>query len=70
MPSGSICLLENTRFYKHEEKNEASFAKKLAGSCAVVYLPGNASCRLEALQVMRLVFELGCTLCALVLHCG
>merc|ERR1719478_681791 len=35
MPSGSICLLENTRFYKEEEKNEASFAKKLAGSATI-----------------------------------
>ena len=35
MPSGSICLLENTRFYKEEEKNESSFAKKLAGSATI-----------------------------------
>merc|ERR1711990_71521 len=35
MPSGSICLLENTRFYKEEERNEASFAKKLAGSATI-----------------------------------
>jgi phosphoglycerate kinase len=35
MPSGSVCLLENTRFYKEEEKNEPDFAKKLAGSATI-----------------------------------
>jgi pimeloyl-ACP methyl ester carboxylesterase len=29
----------------------------------VLYLHGNASCRLEALQVLKVVLELGCTLC-------
>ena len=43
MPSGSICLLENTRFYKEEEKNEASFAKKLAGSATIFV--NDAFCR-------------------------
>jgi phosphoglycerate kinase len=28
---GGVCLLENLRFYKQEEKNDATFAKTLAG---------------------------------------
>ena len=35
MPNGSVCLLENTRFYKEEEKNDSDFAKKLAGSATI-----------------------------------
>jgi phosphoglycerate kinase len=30
MENGSVCLLENVRFYKDEEKNGADFAKQLA----------------------------------------
>ena len=30
----------------------------------VLYLHGNASCRVEALQVLKIVLELGCTLCS------
>ena len=36
---------------------------KLAELPCVLYLHGNASCRLEALQVLKVVLELGCTLC-------
>merc|ERR1719460_2928572 len=32
MSNGDVILLENTRFYKEEEKNEASFAEKLAAN--------------------------------------
>jgi len=35
MSNGSVCLLENTRFYKEEEKNDPEFAKKLAGSATI-----------------------------------
>ena len=35
MSNGSVCLLENTRFYKEEEGNDAAFAKKLAGSAKI-----------------------------------
>jgi hypothetical protein len=35
----------------------------LADLPCVLYLHGNASCRLEALQVLKVVLELGCTLC-------
>jgi len=30
MADGDVCLLENVRFYKEEEKNDAEFAKKLS----------------------------------------
>ena len=36
----------------------------LADLPCVLYLHGNASCRLEALQVLKVVLELGCTLCS------
>ena len=35
MSNGSVCLLENTRFYKQEEKNDPEFAKALAGSATI-----------------------------------
>ena len=35
MSNGSVCLLENTRFYKEEEGNDAAFAKNLAGSAKI-----------------------------------
>jgi len=35
MSNGSVCLLENTRFYKEEEANDAGFSKKLAGSAEI-----------------------------------
>jgi phosphoglycerate kinase len=35
MANGSVLLLENTRFYKEEEKNDSDFAKKLAGSASI-----------------------------------
>jgi len=35
MKNGSVCLLENTRFYKEEEANDAAFAKKLAGPATI-----------------------------------
>jgi phosphoglycerate kinase len=35
MPNGSVLLLENTRFYKEEEKNDAEFAKKLIGNASI-----------------------------------
>lgn len=31
LEAGEVCLLENLRFHKEEEKNEPQFAKKLAG---------------------------------------
>lgn len=34
-PDGSVVLLENVRFYKEEEENEAGFAKTLAGPAAL-----------------------------------
>jgi len=37
MANGDVLLLENVRFYKEEEKNEAEFAKKLA-SVADIYV--------------------------------
>ena len=36
----------------------------LADLPCVLYLHGNASCRVEALQVLKVVLELGCTLCS------
>ena len=30
MADGDVCLLENVRFYKEEEKNDPEFAKKLS----------------------------------------
>eukprot|EP00310_Coccolithus_braarudii_P012098 CAMPEP_0183345106 /NCGR_PEP_ID=MMETSP0164_2-20130417/10598_1 /TAXON_ID=221442 /ORGANISM="Coccolithus pelagicus ssp braarudi, Strain PLY182g" /LENGTH=437 /DNA_ID=CAMNT_0025516205 /DNA_START=50 /DNA_END=1363 /DNA_ORIENTATION=- len=35
MEEGSVVLLENTRFYKEEEKNVAEFAEKLAASADI-----------------------------------
>ena len=35
MANGSILLLENTRFYKEEEKNDPTFAQKLIGSAEI-----------------------------------
>lgn len=35
LASGQVLLLENTRFYPAEEKNEAEFAKALAGSAEI-----------------------------------
>lgn len=32
MANGDVCLLENVRFYKEEEKNDPEFAKKLAAN--------------------------------------
>eukprot|EP00608_Synchroma_pusillum_P008161 CAMPEP_0198420484 /NCGR_PEP_ID=MMETSP1452-20131203/941_1 /TAXON_ID=1181717 /ORGANISM="Synchroma pusillum, Strain CCMP3072" /LENGTH=430 /DNA_ID=CAMNT_0044140643 /DNA_START=33 /DNA_END=1322 /DNA_ORIENTATION=- len=32
LPEGGLMLLENTRFYKEEEKNEAAFTEKLAAN--------------------------------------
>merc|ERR1711988_1768727 len=32
MADGDVCLLENVRFYKEEEKNDPEFAKKLAAN--------------------------------------
>lgn len=37
LPEGGVLLLENVRFYKEEEKNDAEFAKKLA-SLADLYV--------------------------------
>ncbi|URE36698.1 Phosphoglycerate kinase [Musa troglodytarum] len=37
LPDGGVLLLENVRFYKEEEKNDAEFAKKLA-SLADLYV--------------------------------
>ena len=30
MKDGDVCLLENTRMYEEEEKNDAEFSRKLA----------------------------------------
>ncbi len=35
LQAGQVMLLENTRFYAEEEKNDADFAKKLAGSAEI-----------------------------------
>jgi 3-phosphoglycerate kinase len=35
LQAGQVLLLENTRFYAEEEKNDADFAKKLAGSAEI-----------------------------------
>lgn len=35
MKDGDVCLLENVRFYKEEEKNEPSFAEKLAANADI-----------------------------------
>ena len=37
LPNGGVCLLENVRFYKEEEKNDPEFAQKLA-SLADLYV--------------------------------
>ena len=35
LQSGEVLLLENTRYYSEEKKNDADFAKKLAGSAEI-----------------------------------
>ncbi|TAG09515.1 MAG: phosphoglycerate kinase [Verrucomicrobia bacterium] len=35
LAAGEVLLLENTRFYKEEEANDAEFARKLAGSAEI-----------------------------------